>query len=65
MALTSRELLFLQDNIKMMENSIKFMNGASSICSDPQVKSMLDTMARDHANDLKTLANYISNTNLQ
>ena len=65
MALTSRELLFLADNIKMMENSIKFMSGASSLCTDPQIKSMLTTMSKDHANDLQTLAKYVSNPNLQ
>lgn len=65
MSLTSKELMLLQDNIKVLENSIKFMSGASGICSDPQVKNMLNTMARDHVNDLKTLAKYISNPNIQ
>ena len=65
MSLSSKELMLLQDNIKMLENSIKFLSGATSICSDPQVKTMCDTMSREHANDLKTLAKFISNTNLQ
>lgn len=65
MALTSRELLYLQDNIKMLENSIKFMSGATAICSDTQVKSLLDTMAREHSSDMQVLAKYISNPNIQ
>ena len=65
MGLTSKELLFLQDNIKMMENSIKFMSGSTAVCSDPQIKTMLDKMSKEHTSDLQTLAKYISNPNLQ
>lgn len=65
MSLTNKELILLQDNIKMLENSIKFLSGVTSICSDPQVKSMLGSMSKDHASDLQTLAKFISNPNLQ
>ena len=65
MSLTNKELMLLQDNIRMIDNSIKFLSGASSMCSDPQVKSMFDTMSREHTTDLKTLAKFISNANVQ
>jgi hypothetical protein len=65
MALTNKELLLLQDNIRMMENSIKFLSGSTAICSDPQIKSMMDKMAKEHASDLQTLAKHISNVNYQ
>lgn len=65
MALTSKELMLLQDNIKMMEGSINFISGSSGMCSDPQIKTMLDKFARDYSNNLHTLAKYISNPNLQ
>ncbi|MGE5472730.1 MAG: hypothetical protein ACM3UU_00725 [Ignavibacteriales bacterium] len=65
MALTSKELMLLQDNIKMMESSINFMSGSSAICSDPQIKTMLDKITKDYSNNLHTLAKYISNPNIQ
>jgi len=65
MALTNKELMLLQDNIKMMENSINFMSGSNAICSDPQIKTMMDKFTRDYSNNLHTLAKYISNPNLQ
>lgn len=65
MSLTNKELMLLQDNIRMLDNSIKFLSGVTPMCSDPQVKSMFDTMSREHTADLKTLAKFISNANLQ
>lgn len=65
MTLTTKELLLLQDNIRMIENSINFMSGSASMCSDSQIRNMLNSMSREHANDLQSLAKYISNPNLQ
>jgi hypothetical protein len=65
MSLTNKELMLLQDNIRMLDNSIKFLSGATSMCSDPQIKSMFDAMSREHTADLQTLAKFISNANLQ
>lgn len=65
MALTSKELMLVQDNIKMTENSIKFMQGCAEICSDPQVKGLCQQMANDHQNDLQTLIKHINSTTMQ
>ena len=65
MALTSKELMLIQDNIKMTENSIKFMQGCAEIATDPQVKGLCQSMAREHQSDLQTLAKHISNATMQ
>jgi len=65
MALTSKELMLLQDNIKMTENSIRFMQGCTEIATDAQVKGLCQSMAKEHQNDLQTLVKHINSTNMQ
>jgi len=66
MALTSKELMLIQDNIKLAENSIRFMQGCASIAQDPQIKGLCQSMARDHQNDLQILAKHINSaSNMQ
>ncbi|MCX7746953.1 MAG: PA2169 family four-helix-bundle protein [Clostridia bacterium] len=65
MAITSKELMLIQDNIKMTQNSIKFIQGCADISTDPQVKSLCQQMAQDHQNDLQTLAKHINSANIQ
>lgn len=65
MALTSKELMLLQDNIKMAENSIKFMQGCAEIATDAQVKGICQSMVKDHQADLQTFMKYINNATMQ
>jgi len=65
MALTSKELMLLQDNIKMTQNSIKFVQGCVDICTDPQVKTLCQQMAGEHQNDLQVLIKHVSSTTMQ
>lgn len=65
MALTSKELMLIQDNIKMAENSIRFMQGCADIATDAQVKGICQSMVREHQTDLQTLAKYINNASMQ
>lgn len=65
MALTTKELLLIQDNIRMTENSIKFMQGCANIATDAQVKGICQSMARDHQSDLQTLIKHINTTTMQ
>jgi rubrerythrin len=62
MALTSKELMLIQDNIKMAENSIKFMQGCAEIATDAQVKGLCQSMAKDHQTDMQTLIKHINST---
>lgn len=65
MALTTKELMLLQDNIKMTENSVKFIQGCVELCSDPQIKGLCQQMAKDHQNDLQTLVKHINTATMQ
>ncbi|HHW31916.1 MAG TPA: hypothetical protein GXX20_09640 [Clostridiaceae bacterium] len=63
--LTTKELLLIQDNIKMTQNTISFMNSCAQIATDPQVKSLCQQMVRDHQNDLQVLMKHIKSTTVQ
>lgn len=65
MALTSKELLLVQDNIKIAENSIKFMQSCAQMATDPQVKGLCQNMAREHQDDLRVLLKHINQTTIQ
>lgn len=65
MSLTTKELMLVQDNIKMTENTIRFMQGCADICTDPQVKSLCQQMANEHQNDLQTLIKHINTATMQ
>lgn len=65
MALTTKELLLIQDNIRMTENSIKFMQGCVDLVTDPQVKGLCQSMAKEHQSDLQTFIKYINTTTMQ
>ncbi|NLC67378.1 MAG: hypothetical protein GX754_01030 [Clostridiaceae bacterium] len=64
MTLTSKELLLIQDNIKMTENTAKFMEGCAEIVTDPQVKSMCQQMAREHRSDIQMLLKHINSATM-
>lgn len=63
--LTTKELILIQDNIKMTQNSISFMNSCAQIATDPQIKGLCQQMARDHQNDLQVLMKHIQSTTVQ
>lgn len=65
MSLTSKELMLVQDSIKMAENSIKFMQGCADIATDAQVKGLCQSMAKEHQQDLQVLIKHINTTAVQ
>jgi hypothetical protein len=65
MTLTSKELILIQDKIKMSENSIKFTQGCAEIATDAQVKGICQSLAKEFTNDMQTLAKHISSATMQ
>jgi hypothetical protein len=65
MTLTSKELMLIQDKIKMTENSIKFTQGCAEIAVDAQVKGLCQSMAKEYQSDLQTLAKHVSSATIQ
>lgn len=60
MTLTTKELLLIQDNIKMTQNSIEFMQSCAQLDVDQQVKTLCQQMTQEHQSDLQTLARHIN-----
>jgi hypothetical protein len=65
MALTTKELMLVQDNIKMAENSVKLLQYCAETATDAQVKGLCQSMAKEHQDDLKTLIKHINTTAVQ
>ncbi|MDI9499997.1 MAG: hypothetical protein WAP56_08310 [Acetivibrionales bacterium] len=65
MSLTNKELMLIQDNIKMAENSIKFLQACAGSASDAQIKGLCQSLAREHQQDMQTLIKHITNTQIQ
>ena len=63
--LTHKELMLLQDNIKMCQESSQFLQGCMNMVSDPQLKNLCQQMLQDHKEDAQILSAYITNTNIQ
>ncbi|NLH96980.1 MAG: hypothetical protein GX477_06540 [Clostridiaceae bacterium] len=65
MSLTSKELMLIQDNIKMAENSIRFMQTCAESASDAQVKGLCQSLAREKWQDMQTLIKHITSIQVQ
>ena len=65
MSLTSKELMLIEDNIKMTQNFVNFVYGCAEMCTDSQVKSLCEQMGRDHRNYVQTLSKHIKSANVQ
>lgn len=63
--LTQKELMLLQDIIRMCQETEQFLQGCVNMVTDPQLKNLCQQMIQDHKQDAQTLFGHISNTNIQ
>ena len=63
--LTNKELMLIQDNIKMSQSMTNFLSACSQSAVDAQLKGICQTMVSQHQKHIQTLSNYISIQNLQ
>jgi rubrerythrin len=63
--LTHRELMLLQDNISMCQETTQFLQGCINMVTDPQLKNMCQQMVQEHKQDAQTLSRHITQTNIQ
>lgn len=63
--LTNKELMLIQDNIKMSSNMVSLLSACAQSTTDAQLKNLCQTMSTDHQKDIQILSSYITNTNLQ
>jgi hypothetical protein len=65
MPLTSKELMLIQDNISMCENSIKYLQGCSQLATDSQVKNLCTQLSNEEKNSLQLLMKHINTAGQQ
>ena len=65
MQLTTKELSLLQDNIKVLGNSAHFLSACATQTNDANLNHVFTSIVKNYADDVKTLAKYISDPNLQ
>jgi hypothetical protein len=63
--LSSKDVMLLEDTLKVCENMTRFISSASNMCEDPQLKSLCTVMVKDHRNSSQTLARHITQGRLQ
>ena len=63
--LTHKELMLLQDNISMCQETAQFLQGCINMVSDPQLKNICQQMVQEHKQDARTLSEHITQTNIQ
>lgn len=63
--LTNKELMLIQDNIKISQSMTNFLSACAQSTADAQLKGICQTMVSQHQKHTQTLSNYITNQNLQ
>ena len=63
--LTQKELMLIQDNIKMSQESTQFIQGCINMVNDSELKNLCQQMIQDHKQDVQTLTSHITQSNVQ
>ncbi|MBD1380528.1 hypothetical protein [Metabacillus arenae] len=58
--LTSKELSFIEDEIRAEEITAKTMNWCASQCKDPELRKTLEQLAEHHQLKIADLAQYFN-----
>lgn len=57
--LTTKEMLMLEENLRLTRSMVKFAQGCSQQIADPQLRALCQQVAIDHNNDLQVLSRYM------
>jgi len=63
--ISSKELMFLEDNIKMMQNSVSFIAGVSDQITDVSLRNLCQQCVNHYKSDINVLSRFIENPNIQ
>lgn len=63
--LSSKELMFIEDNLKMMQNSVNFAAAVTDQITDTSLKNLITQCVNHYKNDISVLSRFIENPNLQ
>ncbi|MBE3102460.1 MAG: DUF2383 domain-containing protein [Firmicutes bacterium] len=58
--LSHKELILLQDNISMCQDTAQFLQTCVNMTSNQQLKNMCQQMIQDHKQDAQTLSRHIT-----
>ncbi|TCN25417.1 hypothetical protein [Mesobacillus foraminis] len=61
--LTTKELAFVEDEIRAEEITAKTMNWCASQCKDQELRKTLEQMAESHQLKIASLSQYFNQTN--
>ena len=64
-SLTSKELLLIQDNIKMAENYMQFTQSCVEYVKDSQIKSLCQDVISEYKGAITTLKSHINSAQVQ
>lgn len=63
--MTHKELLLLQDNISMCQDTQSLIQTCYQVTNDPQLKNICQQMMQDHKQGLQQLSRHITQMNVQ
>lgn len=61
--LTTKELAFIEDEIRAEEITAKTMNWCAAQCKDPELRKTLEEMAEKHQLIIANISQYFNRTN--
>lgn len=61
MAITTKELYLVKDNVKNGQNMVNFVSACREVASDPSVKNVFQSIAAETQRDVQVLAKHILN----
>ena len=65
MSLTNKELLLIQDNIKMAQNYMQFTQSCVEQVKDPEIRNLCQEVIAEYKGAITTLSNHITNACVQ
>ncbi|HOB19574.1 MAG TPA: hypothetical protein PK830_00840 [Candidatus Atribacteria bacterium] len=64
-SLSHKELMLLQDNIRMCQETAQFLQTCVNIAGDQQLKNICQQLLTDHNQDVQKLSRHITQANIQ
>ena len=57
--LTAQELMFIEEHLRSSASVAKFMDYASQMVADPEIKSLCDRLSKEHKNELTQFSGFV------
>ncbi len=57
--LTTQELMFLEEHLRSSVSVTKFMDYASQMVPDPEIKSLCDRLSKEHKHEITRFSGFL------